>query len=93
MQIVKKGRLSPGEYALVRKHSVKIIFVSEDYDVKEWLLEKMKGATVTNNRSRIARHCSTSKQKPFCHGEKWEWNLNITTGIVIRDCQPERNYR
>lgn len=40
MQIVKKGRLSPGEYALVRKHSVKIIFVSEDYDVKEWLLEK-----------------------------------------------------
>ena len=34
----------------------------------------------------------TSKQKPFCHGEKWEWNLNITTGIVIRDCQPERNY-
>ncbi|KAI3477773.1 hypothetical protein L1887_60420 [Cichorium endivia] len=49
----------------------------------------MKGATVTNNRSRIARHCPTSKQKPFCHGEKWEWNLNITTGIVIRDCQPE----
>lgn len=35
----------------------------------------MKGATVTNNRSRIARHAPTSKQKPFCHGEKWEWNF------------------
>ncbi|WP_213061156.1 hypothetical protein, partial [Escherichia coli] len=29
--------------------------------LKERFLEKMKGATVTNNRSRIARHCSHFK--------------------------------
>jgi CDGSH-type Zn-finger protein len=92
MQIVKKGQLSPWRDALVRKHCLTSSF-GRIMKLKNGFLNKMKGATVTNNRSRIARHCPTSKQKPFCHGEKWKWNLNITTGIVIRDCQPERNYR
>lgn len=29
--------------------------------LKNTFLNKMKGATVTNNRSRIARHCSSFK--------------------------------
>ena len=84
MQIVKKGQLSPWRDALVRKHCLTSSF-GRIMKLKNGFLNKMKGASPV-----IA---PTSKQKPFCHGEKWKWNLNITTGIVIRDCQPERNYR
>ncbi|MGM5837872.1 hypothetical protein AAIE15_23060, partial [Enterobacter hormaechei] len=67
------------------------IFVSEDYDVKEWFLEKMKGATVTNNRRRIARHCSHFKTEALLSWREVGMEFLITTGIVIKDCQPERN--
>jgi len=59
------------------------VIVWEDYEVKEWILEKMKGATVTNNSSRIARHCSHFKTEALLswrevgmESQYHHWNSN-----------------
>ncbi|BBW37368.1 hypothetical protein STN0717ENT64_37690 [Enterobacter hormaechei] len=53
--------------------------------LKNGFLNKMEGATVTNNRSRIARHCSHFKTEALLSWREVGMEFLITTGIVIRD--------
>ncbi|HBY7512417.1 hypothetical protein AWS17_08515 [Enterobacter hormaechei subsp. steigerwaltii] len=84
MQIVKKGQLSPWRDALVRKHCLTSSF-GRIMKLKNGFLNKMEGATVTNNRSRIARHCSHFKTEALLSWREVGMEFLITTGIVIRD--------